>query len=174
MEYVDIDITKKTNFKPNMLVDINVNGEIKRGWIQEILSSGNSSDGIKVKLINGEVGRIYGVPNRNELERKNFKFYNLLMNNSEIYLIFYRKENKLFVLNNQYIYLFSNKEIAENSIKNTAFEDKQFCFKVFPNVTKLLRYIEKNDIDYKMIIIDKSRQLLKEQFLELYKRFYTK
>ena len=82
MEYIDIDITKKANFKPNMLVDIIVNGEIKRGWISKILSSGNSSDGIKVQLSNGEVGRIYGVPNRNELDRNNFKFYNLLINNT--------------------------------------------------------------------------------------------
>ena len=173
MEYIDIDITKKANFKPNMLVDIIVNGEIKRGWISKILSSGNSSDGIKVQLSNGEVGRIYGVPNRNELERKNFKFYNLLINNTEIYLIFYRKENTMFILNNQYVYLFSDKKIAENSIKNTILEGNEFCLKSFQNVTKLLKYIEKNNIDYKMIIIDKNRQLSKEQFLDLYKKFYN-
>lgn len=173
MEYVDIDLTQKKNFRQNMLVDIVVDGKIKRGWILEILSSGNSSDGIKVKLTTGEIGRIYGVPNKNDLERKNFKFYNLLMNNSEIYLIFYRKDNKIFVLNNQYIYLFSNKEIADSSIKNTVFETQQFCLRKFPNVTKLLHYFEKNDIDYNMIIIDKVRQLQKEQFLNLYNKFYN-
>lgn len=173
LEYVDIDITKKANFKLNMLVDITVNGEIKRGWISEILSSGNSADGIKVKLSNGYIGRIYGVPNKNDLEKKNFKFYNLLINNSKIYLIFYRKNNTMFVLNNQYIYLFSNEEAANNSIKNTIFEDKQFCLQSFQSVTKLLNYLEKHHIDYNTIIIDKTRQLSKEQFLDLYKRFYN-
>ena len=173
MEYVNIDLTKKSNFKPNMLVDINIDGQIKRGWILEVLSSGNAAEGIKVKLTNGEVGRVFGVPNKNELERKNFKFYNLLMNSTEIYLIFERKENTLFIHNDQYIYLFSSKELADISIKNTIFDDKRFCLRGFPNVTKFLRYLDKNEFIYKMIIIDKTRQLLKEQFLDLYKRFYN-
>ena len=79
----------------------------------------------------------------------------------------------MFILNNQYVYLFSDKKIAENSIKNTILEGNEFCLKSFQNVTKLLKYIEKNNIDYKMIIIDKNRQLSKEQFLDLYKKFYN-
>ena len=173
MIYLDIDITVKSNFRPNMLVDINNNGIIERGWIEKVLSSGNSSDGIKVQLTNGSVGRIYGVPNKNDLERKNFKFYNLLMNNNEIYMIFDKKENKLFVLKNVYIYLFSNKEIAEEGIKNTVFDSSQFVLQRFPSVTKLLKYIEKNNLDYHAIVIDKTRQLSKSQFEDVYKRFYN-
>ena len=173
MEYLDIDVTKKINFRRGMLVDINENGNITRGWIDKILSSGNSADGIKVQLTNGTTGRVYGIPNPSDLERKNFKFYNLLMNSTEVWLIFYRKENKLFVLNDKYLYLFSSKELAENSIKGTMFEDKQYMLRPFPTVTKLLTYINKNHVSFDMIIIDKSRQLTKSQFEELYKRFYN-
>lgn len=173
MTYLNVDVTVKSNFKPNMLVDINNNGIIERGWIAKILSSGNASDGIKVQLTNGSIGRIHGVPNKNELERKNFKFYNLLMNNNEIYMIFDKTENQLFILKNTYIYLFSSKEIAEASIKNTVFDNKQFMLQRFPSVTKLLKYIEKHDLKYRAIVIDKTRQLSKTQFEDVYKKFYN-
>ena len=173
MEYLDIDVTKKANFKYGMLVDINNNGNIIRGWIDKILSSGNVSDGIKVQLTNGATGRVIGIPNPSDLEKKNFKFYNLLMNNQELWLIFYRKENKLFTLNNKFLYLFSDKKIAEASIKNTIFEDNQYMLRPFPSATKLFNYLKKNDVVFEMVIIDKERQLTKIQFEDLYKKFYN-
>lgn len=173
MEYLDIDISQKSNFKPNMLVDISVDGKIERGWIAKVLSSGNTESGIKVQLTNGKIGRVYGVPNKNDLERKNFKFYNLLMNTNQIYAIFFKKENQIFVLKDAYLYLFSDKEIAEQSIKGTAFENPMFQIRSFPNATKFLKYLEKNQVSFQYIIIDKTRQLTRLQFEEIYKKFYN-
>lgn len=173
MEYIDIDLTKKNNFQAGMLVDISCNNNIVRGWIEKVLSSGNSSDGIKVRLTNGQEGRVYGIPNPSDLERKNFKFYNLLMNSQELYLIFYRKENRLFTLNDKFLYIFSSKELAENSIKNTMFENKEFMLRPFGNMTKLFTYLKKQNVQYSMVIIDKTRQLTKPQLEELYKKFYN-
>jgi uncharacterized protein YwbE len=128
MEYLDIDISKKINFHPNMLVDISVDGRIERGWIAKVLSSGNADAGIKVELTNGKVGRVYGVPKKNDLERKNLKYYNLLINNNEFLPVFIRNKINSFDDLKKFDYSWLSENIQAEIIYSdelTELKDKQ-------------------------------------------------
>ena len=165
MIYLDIDISKRNNFKKGMLVDIIENENIIRVYIEKILSnenSNNSEKGIKVQLSNKHSGRIYGVPSKVEIEKDNFKFYYLFFNTCDIYTIL--EDKNVFVLDFQgkkCAYLYSNKDIALKSIKITPFEKRPYRIGKLNRNKNIVELLKKYNID--IFVIDMEKQLTSEQ-----------
>lgn len=162
MIYLDIDISQRSHFQKGMLVDILENEKIIRGYIKKIISNENQEKGIKVSLTNGHSGRIYGVPSKAEIEKENFKFYNLFFNSCDIYTIL--KENNVFLLDyngKKCAYLYSSKDIALKSIKNTPLENKPYHIGKLSRNKKIIELLKKYEID--IYVIDMEKQLTNTQ-----------
>lgn len=133
INYVDIDITDKKQIQVGMLVDIRVQEEIKRGIIKKILSKQSTEKPLKVELTNGLIGRLVGVPSKIDLEKENFKFYNLFLNNSIICALYDRRTNQCYMSNIEtsngkktVIYLFGNANEAKQMLKGSKFDNKNY------------------------------------------------
>lgn len=162
MIYLDIDISQRNNFQKGMLVDILENEQIIRGYINKIISNDNQNKGIKVSLTNGHSGRIYGVPSKAEIEKENFKFYNLFFNTCDIYTIL--KEKSVFLLDcngKKCAYLYSSKDIALKSIKNTPLEQKPYNIGRISRNKNIVDLLKKYEID--IFVIDMEKQLTNTQ-----------
>lgn len=170
MIYLDIDVSERNNFKQGMLVDILENEKIVRGYINKIISNENQSKGIKVSLSNGHIGRIYGVPSKAEIEKENFKFYNLFFNTCDIYTIL--KETNVFLLDwngKKCAYLYSSKDSALKSIKNTPLEQKPYNVGKLNRKKNIIELLKKYDID--IFIIDMEKQLTNSELNDLEIKF---
>lgn len=170
MIYLDIDISQRNNFQKGMLVDILEKENLVRGYISKILSNENQEKGIKVLLHNGHSGRIYGVPAKAEIEKEEFKFYNLFFNTCDIFTIL--NEKNVFLLDcngKKCAYLYSSKEIATKSIKNTPLEKKPYNIGKLSRNKNIIDLLKKYQID--IFVIDMEKQLTNEQLNDLEMKF---
>ena len=165
MIYLDIDVTQRKNFKKGMLVDITEKENLIRGYISKILSNENQTNGIKVQLSNGHSGRIYGVPSKADIEKEDFKFYNLFFNSCEIHTIL--KENSVLLGDangKKCAYLFSSKEKAKQAVKGTCLEQKPYQIGKLNRKKLITDLLGKYKID--LFIIDMERQLTNDDLKE--------
>lgn len=170
MTYLDIDVSQRNNFQKGMLVDILENEKIVRGYINKILSNENQDKGIKVLLQNGHTGRIYGVPAKFEIEKEEFKFYNLFFNTCDIFTIL--NEKNVFLLDcngKKCAYLYSSKDKAINSIKNTPLEKKPYSIGKLNRNKNIIELLKKYQID--IFVIDMEKQLTNTQLNDLEMKF---
>lgn len=162
MIYLDIDISQRNNFQKGMLVDILENEQIIRGYINKIISNDNQTKGIKVSLTNGHIGRVYGIPSKFEIEKENFKFYNLFFNTCDIYTIL--KDKNVFLLDcngKKCAYLYSSKDIALKSVKNTPLEKNPYKIGKLNRNKNIIELLKKYEID--IFVIDMEKQLTNTQ-----------
>ena len=153
-----------------MLVEIIENEQVIRGYINKILSNENQTKGIKVSLHNGHTGRIYGVPAKVEIEKEEFKFYNLFFNSCDIYTIL--NEKNVFLLDcdgKKCAYLYSSKECALKSIKNTPLEKKPYNVGKLSRNKNIIELLRKYQID--IFVIDMEKQLTNNQLNDLETKF---
>ena len=170
MLYLEVDLTKKENFTKGMLVDIEVKEDIYRGYITKIISSNTKGKPIKVQIHTGEVGRIYGVPSKDEIEKETFKFYNLFFNYNQIYTVL--NGNEVFVLpiqDKRIIYLYSSEEEARQAVKNTPLEQKPYRISRLKRTKHLVELLHKYNAN--LYIIDMDKQLSSNDLKELETRF---
>lgn len=73
------------------------NEEIKRGFVEKILSKKDDERGIRVRLKSGEYGRVIEIPTKHDVERETFKFYNLLFHDT-VYMPRHRKTKEWIVI----------------------------------------------------------------------------
>lgn len=170
MNYLDIDTTIKNNFKVGMMVDVQENDKIYRGYIKKILSNDNQDKGIKVLLENGHSGRIYGVPSKAEIEKQDFKFFNLFFNSETIYVLL--KDNEVFTIssnNKNCAYLFSSKEKALKAVQGTPLENKPYHTNKLTRKKNITELLAKYNID--IFVIDMKRQLTNQELNDLEIKF---
>ena len=74
MEY--LKTIQPKHIRQGMVVDIVVDGEVRRGYVREVLSKGITTKGVKVRLLDGKVGKIIHIPTKRELWQEQVKFYN--------------------------------------------------------------------------------------------------
>lgn len=182
--YVDIDVRLKENIIVGLLVDIvedknKSTQEITRGRVKRIISNTDCNRGIKVELTNGAIGHCKGVPNKNEIKKDNFKFYNIFFYQEYIYGLWDKKNNKFLVVNRvnkindcleKSLFLFSSKEIAEEKIKNTSLENNNYSIRSIRRKNKTItKFFKDYDIDY--FIIDTNKKIERIRFEELESQF---
>lgn len=83
-----IDLTKRSNVRTGLMVEIASGEQLHKGIVVEILSKGGNSDGIKVKLSTGEVGNVKRLVSKQEVRLESFKFWNLFLNANRIFSIY--------------------------------------------------------------------------------------
>lgn len=158
---LDIDITKRQNFQKGMLVEIECNGEAKRGYISKILSKEDGKP-IKVELQEGFVGRVFQIPSKDDIEKENFKFFNLFFNSCDIYTIM--KDNSLLLGkcgNLKCAYLFSSKEEAKKATKGTPMAEKPYAIGRLTRKKNITELLKKYAVD--IFVIDMKHQLRNEE-----------
>lgn len=74
MEY--LKTIQPKHIRQGMVVDIVVDGEVRRGYVREVLSKGTTTKGVKVRLLDGKEGKIVHIPTKRELWQEQVKFYN--------------------------------------------------------------------------------------------------
>ncbi|NLZ35802.1 MAG: YwbE family protein [Clostridiales bacterium] len=182
--YLDVDVTIKDNICIGLVVDIvedkNKSSQIiTQGCVKRIISNKDCKKGIKVELTNGAIGHIKGIPSKNDIKKETFKFYNIFFYQEYIYSIWDKKNNKFLVLNRlnklknkveKTILLFSSNEIANEKIKGTSLDNKNFSIRSIRRKNKTINNFFKNyEVDY--YSIDTTRKLSKEKMEEYEKRF---
>lgn len=110
-----------------MLVEIEVNKQVIRGYIQEIITKTNQASKVRVSLKTGEIGHVIHIVTREEMEMERFKYYNQLFHAKGLSSIWDRKQNKYFVLeelhptlssSRRYAYLFTDQQIANDVLSS--------------------------------------------------------
>lgn len=158
---LDIDITKRQNFQKGMLVEIECNGEAKRGYIAKILSQEDGKP-IKVELQEGFTGRVFQIPSKDDIEKENFRFFNLFFNTCEIHTIM--KENSLLLGNCgglKCAYLFSSKEEAKKATKGTSMAEKPYAIGKLTRKKHITELLKKYAVD--IFVIDMKYQFTNEE-----------
>lgn len=182
--YVDIDVTLKENIIVGLLVDIiedknKSTQEITRGRVNRLISNSDCKHGIKVELTNGAIGHCKGVPNKYDIKKDNFKFYNLFFYQEYIYGIWDKKSNKFLIVNRENkinhqvektLFLFSSKEIAEEKVKGTSLDNNNYSIRPIRRKNKpIIVFFKDYNIDY--FLIDTSKKVTKVRFGELENQF---
>lgn len=158
---LDIDITKRSNFQKGMLVDIIVGDKTVRGYIVKILSQEDGKP-IKVQINDGNTGRVYQIPSKNDIEKEEFKFFNLFFNTCDIHTIIKGDSLLLADCNGlKCAYLFSSKEKAVLSVKGTPMSEKPYHIGRLTRKKNITEILKKYDVD--IFVIDMKYQLTNEQ-----------
>lgn len=158
---LDIDITKKANFQKGMLVEIIVEDKIVRGYISQILSKEDGKP-IKVRLYDGNIGRVYCIPSKDEIEKEEFKFFNLFFNSCDIHIII--KDDSLLLADCNGLkcaYIFSSKEKAIEAVKGTPMAEKPYRIGKLTRKKYIIELLKKYNVD--IFVIDMKYQLTNEQ-----------
>ena len=104
-----------------LLVEIEINGTLKRGYIKEILYKNKKEREITVKLVDNSVGIIQNIITKAQLKKENFKFYNLFIHEDKIFSIYNKKTKEYFIYTDNkstnFIFLFNNSNIGKEVIK---------------------------------------------------------
>lgn len=180
--YLDLDVKIKSNIIKGLIVDIveeknKQSQEVTRGYVKRLISNSDQKNkGIKVELTNGAVGRVVGIPSKNDIQKENFKFYNVFFYQDIIYGIWDKKNKQFFVIKRQNkltgriektMLLFSDLDIANAKIKGTPFEDRNFQIKSIKRKSKLITNVFKNyDIDVFSINTERKVSIKKMKDLE--------
>ena len=174
---------KKDELRVGLLVEVLVgDNEIVRGKIKNIKSKTVPKDKmIKVELRDGTIGKVIKIVTNSDVELENFKFFNILFFEKEIYSIFNTSDRKYQLIKKEvtsdtglrYLFIFSNKQDAENTCKKI--NDKLNNCKVTKlNMSKKIsenfKYV--NNIDY--IIINNAKKVSFEKFKQLENEFRNK
>ena len=182
--YLDIDVTIKDNICVGLVVEIvedknKATQELTQGCIKRVISNKDCKKGIKVELTNGAIGHVKGVPSKSEIKKETFKFYNTFFYQDTIYGIWDKAKNKFLVLerinritNNieKTMLLFSSSEIAEEKIKGTSLDNKNFSIRTLRKKNKSIdKFFKDYDID--VYSIDMNRKLTKLRMKELEEYF---
>lgn len=181
--YSEIDVSKKQNIVVGLIVDIvedknKHTQEVTRGYVKRVISNSDRKKGIKVELTSAAIGTVVGVPLKAEIEKEMFKFYNIFFYQEHIFALWSKKENQYFVisrkntLTNQMektLLLFSDKNLAESTIKGTSLDNKNFSIRAINRRKPIFMIFNDYKIDF--YSIDMKHKLSKERFRELEKRF---
>lgn len=105
--------------------------EIRRGYVKKILSKSDNKKGIKVKLSNGRVGRVFEIYSKNQIRAESFKFYNTLFYLKNVYSLYHKKNKDFITLKSRngkgeienIAFIFSSREKAENIMKKINSKD---------------------------------------------------
>lgn len=178
-----MDPTKKNNIVIGLLVDIVQNKhketqELTRGYVKRIVSNKDSKKGIKVELTNGTIGNVKEVPKLNDIKKETFKFYNEFFYLDYLYVIWDKKLKTYYIMNrmNKLTYeyektllIFSSKEEAENVIKGTSLDSKDYMIRSIKRNKPLAVFFKDLNID--VFSINTKRKLTFKKLKELEEYF---
>ena len=125
----------KKQLQLGMLVDIQMNNTVKRGYITKIISQGNSKKGVKVRLHTGEEGRVERIITKDDIRLENFKFYNRFFFLPHLYTVWNRTENSFLIFEHTPAHkqvpektalLFDSEENAMLFLENTPFQPPHY------------------------------------------------
>lgn len=171
--YIYKEIDKK-DLRKGVYVDILINdNELKRGKLLSVISKARPKDGLyKVKIATGEEGRVVNIATKSELETDNFKFFNKLFYEKELYTLFDTSSNSFFISNKRvrnqnknFILIFTSKSIAEKSLEGNNKVDGNIKVRSINRNRKIHEVFSKIEVDYFVINLDRIVQ--KEKFIEL-------
>lgn len=180
---MDIDVSKRSNIKYGMLVEIvdekdKETQELTRGFIQEIISKESNKKGIKVRLTTGEEGRIKKVITIDELKSENFKFWNIFFYLPKIYSIWDSKERKYIVIDHlnkstgkieKTALLFENASDANEFKKTTKYKDKNFRVNEINRKKRIYENFKTLTID--CFRVNLTKKINYDRFVELEEQF---
>lgn len=178
--YIYKEIDKK-DLKKGMYVDILINdSELKRGRLVEIISKTRPKDGLyKAKIATGEEGKVVNIVTKSELETDNFKFFNKLFFEKELYTLFDTSLNSFFIsyknIKNQkknFVLIFTSKLIAEKSLETNSKIDRTIKVRSINRNRKIHEVFSGIEVDY--FVIDLDRIIQKEKFIELENKLRNK
>jgi len=177
---IEIDVTVKKNFKPGMIVEIEVEKSednrgtknVLRGRLLKVLSNGNQKRGIKVELTTGEKGRVVHVPTRDEIKLENFKFFNQFFYLPHIYSIWNKQERRYYTLSyphgantEETVFLFEAKAEAERLMKDLHLSPQDYMVKEINRRKAIYENFKTLDVD--VFRINRDRRMSYEQFNQL-------
>lgn len=173
-----VDVTLKKNFRPGMVVDIETEEDkardtVTRGVIAQILSKGNQPKGVKVQLTTGEVGRVYGLPSKEEIRMENFKFYNQFFFLPKMYSIWNKTERKYLILDyptqrgtvEKTAFLFEEKKGAEDLLQLLQLSPKVYMVKEINRKKPISENFKTLEVD--VYRLNRDRKLTYERLNEL-------
>lgn len=79
-----------------MCVDINVSGNVVRGYIAKVLYDPNDRD-VRVRLKTGTEGTIHRIVTKAQLEKETFTFYNVFFHAKHLLSIWNKETNRYFI-----------------------------------------------------------------------------
>lgn len=171
-------MTIKKNILVGMLVDIVSENDkdtqkITRGYVSKILSNADNKKGIKVELLNGEVGCIKFIPSKDDIQLENFKFYNIFFFKNKIYAVWNNIDRKYLVMNalnngngkvEKTILLFDDKDKATTFIKGTKYDNRNYSIREINRKKPIVENFKTLEIEY--FRINAQRKLSYSRMIE--------
>jgi Uncharacterized conserved protein len=173
-----VDVTNKDNIIPGLLVEIVVDKdretqELTRGYVKKVLSKSDSKKGIRVELTTGEIGNVKYVPSKHDIKKENFKFYNEFFFRDKIFSIWDKSKNSFLVIGRMnkisgkvenITLLFTEKEIANNTIKGTSLDSPNYVVRQINRKKSIVGNYSEIKVDF--FSIDGSRKLSFDRMIE--------
>lgn len=174
--YIQHDIDRKALKKHTKVEIVIEDKEICKGLIDEVLSKTTPKNGkIRVRLTDGKIGTVTKIITPDEVKLEEFKFLNRFFYSKEIYSLYNKKEktyqliqridktqNKVY----NHILIFSDKELAINTFKNTKYDTKDFCIVKLNRNKRIYENFKNNKIHYVRIDMKKTTSIIKFKKLE--------
>ena len=177
-----IDFTKINNIVENMYVEIETeNGSLEKGYVKDILSKKNDKNGVKVSIYNNGnsnifIGNIVNIPTKSSIHKENFKYYNLLFSNKEIYTLIFNDTQNIYtlkIISNgkefKAILIFTDVEMLNTFSEKNKLKDKGVISKRFTRKMPVEEYFKK--IEHDFIIINGSKMISKSKFYNIEQYF---
>ncbi|MBP1308952.1 putative repeat protein (TIGR03833 family) [Paenibacillus sp. 1182] len=147
-----LDGTVRKNIKIGMLVDIvkkkdQPTGNLTRGYVKRLLTnSPNHHRGIKVELINGDIGRCQRILTKDDIRLENFKFYNQFFFLNKIFSIWDSSQNHYLI-------------IDHNNVSSGTLEKTSFLFDTFEDASAFIKGTKYDSKDYPIREINRRKSI---------------
>lgn len=122
-----MEMIRRKDVQVGMLVEIECENNIIRGYITDIHTKTNNAKQVIVKIKTGEVGKVVHLVTREEMEMERFKYYNRFFYEQTILSIWDKKINKYYILEEtqpktnktrHYAYLFTDERVAKSVLSS--------------------------------------------------------
>lgn len=167
---------RRKNLRPGMMVEVNLNNEIVRGIIKEVIPPHLSNNDLEVELTTGSKGPLVRIVTKNEIEQETFKFYNLFFHSRHLLTIWnkYTKKTLLLRTSNkrtaQVEYaamLFSSEEIAKKFLEEL--DDKDHAIRRISRQIPITENFKNEMVTHYRL--DESRRLNEQRLNQLEEQF---
>lgn len=178
--------TKRNNIKKGTWVDIVLKedqgtNKLTRGRVSRILTNKSVHPrGIKVMLMDEQVGRVQHLLTKEEIQEENQRFYESFFSLSSIYTLFNVQSQTFLVFqhtnlktekNERTALLFDNKKAFEDFLVGTIYEKGDFIIKEIPKDESIVNKFIPLFVEY--FRINSDRKISLDKFMELERRYRT-
>ena len=102
---------RRKHLKVGMLVEIETNNQIIRGYIKQVIPPKQPNQPIEVELKSGVIGIIDRIVTTEDVKQESFKFFNLFFHSKHLLTIHHKFTKDIYSVN-QTGYIFSEESIA--------------------------------------------------------------